>query len=519
VIGWAIRRDDGQKVCKPGSKRGLTLVWPLDNYAGATADDPIFIVEGASDTAAGIGVGLDIVGRPSATGGLTHLVDLLRDRHVCIVAENDTAGRRGADQLAAGLCGACASVRVIVPPTGIKDLRAWVVRGATHEDVQAAARAAQVIRAPRQGGDARITFAPIPLSAVGPVQPPEWVWLGYVARGHVTLFAGLWKAGKTTLIAHLLRDVGMSRGLAEGLPPARVLVISEESRTLWARRREDMGIGDHVHLQVRPFMGRPTMAQWEQLIHLIAEAVRSNRYDLVVFDTLASLWPVLKENDAGEVGTALAPLHQITATGAGVLLVHHPRKGDAGEGQAARGSGALAGFVDIIVELRRYAAEDRDDRRRVLSSYSRFDETPAETVMELRETGYAIIGGRAEVRQGDRWAIIGGLLPTIAPGVTWSEVSDRWPGDSKPGKRTLQLDLAAGAKSARWAQTGGGHKGDPFRYWRGEGFDSRTPGPIDARNEWGTGEPMKMCCQPATSVVDSVRGEAIGSDPTRHRAE
>jgi hypothetical protein len=34
-----------------------------------------------------------------------------------------------------------------------------------------------------------------------------------------------------------------------------------------------------------------------------------------------------------------------------VLLVHHPRKGKTLAGQAARGSGALPSFVDILIEM------------------------------------------------------------------------------------------------------------------------------------------------------------------------
>ncbi len=57
---------------------------------------------------------------------------------------------------------------------------------------------------------------------------------------------------------------------------------------------------------------------------------------------------------------ALTPLSQIMEAGAGVLLVHYPRKGDVGEGQASRGSSALPGFVDTIFELRRFSAQDAD---------------------------------------------------------------------------------------------------------------------------------------------------------------
>ena len=67
VIGWAIRRADGSKGFVPGGHRGLSMAWPLGAYIGTSVDDPLFIVEGATCTASGMGLSLDIIGRPSAT--------------------------------------------------------------------------------------------------------------------------------------------------------------------------------------------------------------------------------------------------------------------------------------------------------------------------------------------------------------------------------------------------------------------------------------------------------------------
>lgn len=310
------------------------------------------------------------------------------------------------------------------------------------------------------------TLNPIPLSQLGEGEAVTWAWFGYLGVGFVTLLTGLWKAGKSTLVAHLLRMFDGGGELGGAVTPTRVLVVSEESAGLWRRRRDDLGIGDHVHLLTRPFKVRPKLAQWEGFILSIAELVRSNGYGVVVFDTLPSLWPVFDENNASEVIAALTPIHEITGAGAAVLLTHHPRKGDAGEGQASRGSGALPGFVDVILELRRYTPDDREDRRRTLTAYSRFDETPSEVVLELGDDGYRVVGSKADARQTDRLVAIAELLPTDPPGVSVDELHKSWPegGTVKPGKRTLQLDLQTGAKAGRWVETGTGKRNDPHRY-------------------------------------------------------
>lgn len=173
----------------------------------------------------------------------------------------------------------------------------------------------------------------------------DWVWQGYLARGSVTLLTSLWKAGKSTLLAHLVRAMGRGDELA-GLSVAagKVLVVSEESAALWAGRRDKLGISDHALFQVRPFLGRPDPATWLAFVLHLAGLVRQHGLALVCFDTLAALWSCDDENDAVRVLAAVTPLHLLTAAGAAVLLAHHPRKGDAGEGQASRGSGALPGF-------------------------------------------------------------------------------------------------------------------------------------------------------------------------------
>ena len=291
---------------------------------------------------------------------------------------------------------------------------------------------------------------PVPISQLGSADAVKWVWTGYLARMHTTLFTGLWKAGKTTLLAWLLKVFATGGNLGGVVQQAKVLVISEESKALWSRRREDLGLGDHVHIIARPFLGRPSAPQWQGFINHLARLVRMVGYDVVVFDTLGAFWPVSDENDAAKVQTALMLLNALTEAGAAVLLNHHPRKGDGNEGQASRGSGALPGFVDIILELRRYEPENRDDRRRALTCYSRFDESPAEVVLELTEAGYVSCGSKADAKQADRLGLLEEILPADGPGLTADEVWARWPEGSipRPAKRTVRYDLQEGAWQA-----------------------------------------------------------------------
>jgi hypothetical protein len=127
VIGTAIRSDDGKKLMKLGSRRGLTMAWPLTTGAGDTPGNPLLIVEGASDCAIGCQLGYFTIGRPSASGGSVLLRDLCSQKHVVFITENDDSGigRSSARKLAGELVEAAASVRVVDPPEGAKDLREW----------------------------------------------------------------------------------------------------------------------------------------------------------------------------------------------------------------------------------------------------------------------------------------------------------------------------------------------------------------------------------------------------------
>lgn len=305
-------------------------------------------------------------------------------------------------------------------------------------------------------------WTPIPLSQIPASAAVDWVWTGFAARGMVTLLVGLFKLGKTTLLAWLLREMAVGGDLAGEVKPGRVLVVSEESGKLWALRRDEMQLGDHVELLARPFKGRCNWHEWERLIDRVAALTRERGYALVVFDTLASLWPVVDENSAADVLRAVLPLHRIVEAGAALLLNHHPRKSDGAEGTASRGSGALPGFVDVIIELRPFAAGDRHNRRRTLACFSRLDETPAEVVIELTDTGYVAIGDKADAGRADRRRLLQSLLPAHPPGATVEEIRDNWPdGGQKPGVRTLRDDL----KAMDVRTTGEGVKGDRFRYY------------------------------------------------------
>src|SRR6266487_1379482 len=112
-----------------------------------------------------------------------------------------------------------------------------------------------------------VVFEPLPMDRL--LSSPEesqtnWIWNGMLARGNITLLTSQWKAGKTTLVAGLLRALE-SGGTFLDRPciAATSLVVSEESARHWAARQRTLPIGPRTRLVSRPSPGRPTSGQWD----------------------------------------------------------------------------------------------------------------------------------------------------------------------------------------------------------------------------------------------------------------
>jgi hypothetical protein len=295
-----------------------------------------------------------------------------------------------------------------------------------------------------------------------------WLWHGYLASGAVTLLTSQWKAGKTTLASVLLARMKHGGELA-GLPVAagRAVVISEEAPEHWHRRAQVLDLGDHVGWFCRPFRDRPRPADWQSLLDRIADLHSARPLSLVVIDPLAAFLPAGSENDASCVLAALLPLQRLTGAGLGVLAQHHPSKGRVRVGQAARGSGALSGYADILIEMRWHANPASEDRRRRLVAFSRFDETPSERVVELTADGtdYRCLGTLEDAYFADGWRQLVAVLERAERKLTRGEIHAHWPDGPAPDDATLRRWLARAVRDGLLRRDGQGVKGSPYRYW------------------------------------------------------
>jgi hypothetical protein len=308
----------------------------------------------------------------------------------------------------------------------------------------------------------------------------KWLWQGYLAPGNVTLLTSQWKAGKTTLLAMLLDRLRAGGSLA-GLPvrPGKAVVVSEESPAHWALRDQRFQFTDQVCFLCRPFNGKPRPEQWQTLLDRLQALHRQFRLDLAVIDTLAAFLPAGSENQADAMLNALLPLQRLTNEGLAVLAMHHPRKREAPGGMAARGSGALTGFADILLEMHWYAEAAEDDRRRRLLAWSRYDETPRQLVLELNAAGtdYSVLeeadadaanAAAEKVKEEPHWlgSPLWLVLENASTKLTRQGILGLWPPDHpRPGPVPLWRMLGAAVERGDLKRDGAGTRADPFFYW------------------------------------------------------
>jgi hypothetical protein len=289
-----------------------------------------------------------------------------------------------------------------------------------------------------------------------------------IAKEYSTLFTGLWKAGKSTLLGHVLRAFANGGNVGGEVFPARALVVSEEAAGHWARRRDELELGDHVEVLARPFKGNCSKKDWPEFARQLGHLIKQRRYDVVIIDTIAAIWPVEDENQAPAVVNSLGYLGHVLDAGAALLNAHHPSKRqDSNVSNSARGSGAILAWHDIITELRRFDDKDMSDRRRRLAGLGRFVEIPHDITVELSEDGlqYRTIGETTKAKTLDHLSELKAIL-TPTDWLTAETIHLRWKNtsDKDLGIRTIRRQLEKGVSEGLWQRQGAGTKGDPHVY-------------------------------------------------------
>jgi predicted ATP-dependent serine protease len=313
---------------------------------------------------------------------------------------------------------------------------------------------------PNNGNLSDLLESPTDLASTD-VEGQEWQGVkGLVGKGRVLLLSALPKAGKTTFLLELLRAAKEGRNfIGLDTTPMRILFLSEENKPSLRQALERAGLESADEIRI---LRKHRLRQaWPELVTQLPAVCWSGRFDVVIIDTILRWWALERkgENDSATILESFEPLAALANQGVAVILVHHLRKADGEEGTQARGSGALAAAVDIIAELRRDSA--CHPKRRVLTCFSRFDETPENLVIELGEGGYIALGDSASVALDDLIRRVRDALPPpFAEAINRDELAEA------SGLRRGEVSRAMKAMEGEFDRLGAGKKGDPHRYRR-----------------------------------------------------
>ncbi len=136
-------------------------------------------------------------------------------------------------------------------------------------------------------------------------------------------------------------------------------------------------------------------------------------------------------------------------------------------GQAARGSGALLGHVDISIETAPSRRRPADPSASLLGS-PRHAATPRQLLLELNADGadYVAVTDADEDDLQSRWEPLRLILMDAPQKLTREDILAEWPPDwDAPKATSLWRLLRRAVERGLIACQGAGRRSDPFRYW------------------------------------------------------
>jgi AAA domain len=243
-----------------------------------------------------------------------------------------------------------------------------------------------------------------------------------------------------------------------------VLILSEERRGTLSSKVQRWNLNGFVHSLRRQ---QALEKSWAGVVYEAIVYCHQKGLGVLVVDTFSEWARIGNENEAGEILAAIGALQMAADTGLAVVVVSHQRKAPGRFGEAVRGSNALTGAVDIVLELER-SLSFRDANVRVLRAVSRYDETPDDLVVALTEDGYEVRGDSETAKAEEESEAILSALDGLSSATTDDLAEATELHASKVRRHASRL-----FGDERIGRTGCGKRNDPFVWHRD--FVSTTP--------------------------------------------
>jgi hypothetical protein len=291
----------------------------------------------------------------------------------------------------------------------------------------------------------------------------EWIVPGYVARGAISEIGAKVKAGKTTLIAALVRAAADGEDFL-GFPTLKssTVYLTEQPAVSFRQTLARAGLlgRSDFHLLLRSDVPQ---ISWPEVVAAAVDECKRVGAKLLVIDTLPQFagLPGDSENNSGDALAAMQPLQHAVALGIAVIWVRHDRKAGGDVGDSGRGSTAFGGVSDILISLRNPEGKIKRNVR-ILKAKSRFAETPAELVIELTEKGFVALGdSQCGAVKEAKEATVAVVPISEAEAMTVKELAKL----VEIPRTTLQRCLEELVAEGNIVRVGDGKRASPFQYF------------------------------------------------------
>ncbi|MHB8894153.1 MAG: AAA family ATPase [Candidatus Geothermincolia bacterium] len=366
------------------TKDGKDWVWNLKDVrlvpyrlpeliAAVGEGKTIYIVEGEKDVETLRSWGLAATCNPMGAGKWSKVNDVaakvLHGARVVIIPDDDETGRKHAQEIWGRLGPAAASVQVLPPFVGAKDVTGWMERGGTQEQLESMVVQAKTWK-PTAASEFDLDTITDEELERKEISPLRWIIPGFIPEG-LSILVGNPKVGKSALV------LGWGYSLPQGLPImgkvgadlCEVLYLALEDNN--RRVKERIGLlrdgnppskGLHyITLDSRTPFRRLDSGGAEQ----IEQHLDKHPYcRLVIIDTWSKVKPWKRNKSQQEYdadSAAWSILHSIaTKRRIAIVVLHHTRKPLKVEGDwtmEISGTSGIAGTVDTILLFRRIRGE------------------------------------------------------------------------------------------------------------------------------------------------------------------
>ncbi len=186
--------------------------------------------------------------------------------------------------------------------------------------------------------------------------PPEvWAIEGLIPAEGVTIISGSPGSFKTWLYMEMAVKVAQGEKVFGHFPTKQmgVMVIDEESgRQRLQKRFKQMGASEYTQIH---FTSRVGYKMNQLYVDAIAKEANEKEIGLVIFDSFTR-FNSADENASGDMAALMDCYRRLADTGLAVLILHHNRKGVAGQSNPAmemRGSSDILAAADCHIAVNR----------------------------------------------------------------------------------------------------------------------------------------------------------------------